>query len=155
MGSLMVTRLGAILTLAALASLFPASSFAETGGDILLIQETVIPMSIPSDNRLPWGFVEGNIQSHAADYPVVIQIYQGNSPVHFAQVQVSEDGHYEYRFRVLDVTDKQTTKIFEGDYTVKIFKVVHLDSDYLDYLVGQKNSGMFDIGIDVLRNYDL
>lgn len=55
-------------------------------------------------------------------------------------------------FRVLDVTDGKTTRIF-GDYTVKIFKVVNLDSNYLDSLVG-KNAA-FDIKIDILRQQNL
>ena len=69
-----------------------------------------------------------------ADYPVIIQIFDndeivtGNSvgAIHFAQTSVNENGSYEYRFRVLDSEQGQTTKIFDGSYTVKIFKVVYL-----------------------------
>jgi hypothetical protein len=129
--------------------LIPTISLAH--GEVLAIQETVIPMSISENNKLPWGFVEGKIASHAEQYPVIIQIYQGEKPVHFAQVPVNDDGTYQYRFRVLDITDGKTTRIFNGEYTVKIFKMVELDSNYLDYLVGQKKSG-FDISIDILDN---
>ncbi len=98
------------------------------------IEKTALSMYISKDNKLPWGFVEGKISNHVADYPVIIQIFdndeiiKGNSigAVHFAQTPVSADGLYEYRFRVLDSDQGQITKIFDGNYTVKIFKVVYL-----------------------------
>jgi hypothetical protein len=98
------------------------------------IEKTTLQMSISNDNKLPWGFVEGKISNHVADYPVIIQIFDNNEiitgnsvgAVHFAQTPVNEDGSYEYRFRVLDSNQGQLTKIFDGSYTVKIFKVVYL-----------------------------
>ena len=89
------------------------------------IEKTILTFSVPEDNYLPWGFVEGKIANPVLDYPVIIQIYDddiqiiGNDvgAVHFAQAEVNEDGTYEYKFRVNG---------FEGDYTVKIFKVVYL-----------------------------
>jgi hypothetical protein len=78
------------------------------------------------ENTLPWGFVEGKIASHVAGYPVIIQIFKDNEAVHFAQTDVNEDGSYEYKFRVLNVEGDQTTKLFDGDYQVTIFKVVYL-----------------------------
>lgn len=122
-----------------------------SGQEITVLDETVIPMSVPSDNRLPWGFVEGKVASPVHDSPVIIQIYQGDEPVHFAQVPVNDDGTYQYRFRVLDVTEGMETRIFEGDYTVKVFKMVNLDSAYLDSLESHARSGEFEIGIDVLN----
>ena len=89
------------------------------------IEKSVISMNIPSDNNLPWGFVEGNVSNHVSGNPVIIQIYQNGEPVHFAQTEVSDDGSYEYKFRVRDVDNGNIIKVFEGDYTVKIFKVVH------------------------------
>ena len=97
--------------------------------DSLAVEKTTLTMNIPSSNKLPWGFVEGNIKNAAFEYPVIIQIYKGDDAVHFAQTDVKKDGSYEYRFRVLDSNSDRTIKIFEGDYTVKIFKVVHLHSD--------------------------
>jgi len=132
-----------------LALMIPGISLV-SGQEITALDETVIPMSIPSDNSLPWGFVEGKVASHAHDSPVIIQIYKGNEPVHFAQVPVNDDGTYQYRFRVLDVTDGQETRIFDGDYTVKIFKTVILDSAYLDSLESHARSG-YSIGIDILN----
>jgi hypothetical protein len=98
------------------------------------IEKTTLQMYISKDNKLPWGFVEGKISNPAIDYPVIIQIFdndeiiKGNSvgAVHFAQTLVNEDGSYEYRFRVLDSDQGQITRIFDGSYTVKIFKVVYL-----------------------------
>lgn len=95
----------------------------------LAIEKTTLTMNIPSNNKLPWGFVEGKIANPAIDYPVIIQIYKDNEAYHFAQTSVNEDGTYEYRFRVLDANSERTIKIFEGDYLVKIFKVVNLHSD--------------------------
>jgi hypothetical protein len=101
------------------------------------IDESIIQMNIPADNRLPWGFVEGTIQNHVSDYPVIIQIFDndeyvtGNNrgAVHFAQIPVNEDGSYEYKFRVLNSSEEQFEPIFNGSYTVKIFKVVYLHSN--------------------------
>jgi hypothetical protein len=98
------------------------------------IEKTTLQMSISKDNKLPWGFVEGKISNHVADYPVIIQIFDNNEiitgnsvgAVHFAQTPVNEDGSYEYKFRVLDSNQGQITKILDGSYTVKIFKVVYL-----------------------------
>lgn len=84
-------------------------------------------MNIPENNKLPWGTVNGAASDHVERYPVIIQFYKGNEPVHFAQVDVEEDGSYEYKFRVRNVDNNtgEITKIFEGQYTVKIFKVVN------------------------------
>ena len=82
-------------------------------------------MHVPADNP-SLGAREGTIQSHAEGYDVIIQVYQDGMPVHLAQVGVQDDGSYEYRFRALDVTDGEVTRIFEGDYEVVIFKVVHV-----------------------------
>jgi len=81
------------------------------------------------------------------DHPVIIQIYKEGKPVHFAQVPVNDDGTYQYRFRVLDVTDNKTIRIFEGDYTVKIFKVVSLDSSYVDSLLERQTPGTITIDV--------
>ncbi len=126
--------------------LVPIVTFAqEHTTEVLALEETVIPMSIPSDNKLPWGFVEGKVTSPAEGYDVIIQIYKGQDPVHFAQVPVNDDGAYQYRFRALDVTDSKTTKIFDGDYTVKIFKVVNLDSNYLDWYLTRDQGFLISI----------
>jgi len=91
------------------------------------IEKTVIPFHTPKENKLPWGFVEGKIANPVDGHPVIIQIYKDGEAVHFAQTNVNKDGSYEYKFRVRDVTNGIVTKVFDGDYTVKIFKVVYLD----------------------------
>ncbi|KAG2480245.1 MAG: conserved exported protein of unknown function [Nitrosopumilales archaeon] len=97
------------------------------------IEKTTLSLFAPSDNTLPWGFVEGKIPNHVSDYPVIIQIYDSEGDaVHFAQTNVEDDGSYEYRFRVLSINDNQVTKIFEGDYSVKIFKVIYLNPGLLN-----------------------
>ncbi|HSB84081.1 MAG TPA: hypothetical protein VLD64_06310 [Nitrosarchaeum sp.] len=102
--------------------------------DSIGIEKTTLQMFISKDNKLPWGFVEGKVSNHVADYPVIIQIFDNDSiisgnnigAVKFAQIPVSEDGSYEYKFRVLDSNQEKTIKLFDGGYTVKIFKVVYL-----------------------------
>ncbi len=113
-----------------------STSFAETADTQTTItpidsstglEKTIVPFHAPKENKLPWGFVEGKIASPVEGYPVIIQIYKNGEAVHFAQTDVKKDGSYEYKFRVRDVTNDVVTKIFDGDYTVKIFKVVHLN----------------------------
>lgn len=98
-------------------------------GESIGIEKTIVSFYAPKQNKLPWGFVEGKIANPVEGYPVIIQIYKNGEAVHFAQTDINEDGTYEYKFRVRDVTNSKVTRIFEGDYTVKIFKVVYLDKD--------------------------
>ncbi len=98
------------------------------------VEKTVLTLSIPDNNDLPWVFVEGKIVNPVLDYPVIIQIYDNDDQVkgndvgaiHFAQTDVNEDGTYEYKFLIIDFNDGSFTHPSEGDYTVKIFKVVYL-----------------------------
>ncbi len=93
------------------------------------LEKSTIFFHTPENNSLPWGFIEGNIANHVEGYPVIIQIFQDNDAVHFAQTNVEKDGDYEYRFRVLTSDNGNTSKIFDGDYTVKIFKVVYMNQE--------------------------
>lgn len=106
------------------------SAFAETSltpiNSSIGIEKTITPLSVPKNNKLPWGFVEGKITNPVEGNPVIIQIFKNGEAVHFAQTNVKDDGTYEYKFRVRDVTDGKVTKVFDGDYMVKIFKVVYL-----------------------------
>ncbi len=98
---------------------------------IIGLEKTSIIFHTPEENSLPWGFVEGKIANHVEGYPVIIQIFKSNDAVHFAQTNVEKDGAYEYKFRVLNSDSESTTKIFEGGYSVKIFKVVYLNQNNL------------------------
>ncbi len=95
------------------------------------LQQTTTTMSIPQDNILPWGAVKGAASDYVERYPVIIQFYKGEDPVHFTQVDVKGDGSYEYKFKVrsLDSSTGQVVNIFEGDYTVKIFRVIPSTND--------------------------
>jgi len=115
--------------------MFPDEISAETNQNIITVtpinevislQKTVTTMSIPQDNKLPWGAVIGGASDYVERYPVIIQFYKGEDPVHFTQVDVKGDGSYEYKFRVrsLDSDTGEFVNIFEGDYTVKIFRVI-------------------------------
>ena len=108
----------------------PQTEITPLNGMIGLEKSTVF-FHAPEINSLPWGFVEGKIANHVEGYPVIIQIFKNNDAVHFAQTNVEKDGVYEYKFRVLNSDNESTTKIFEGDYLVKIFKVVYLNQNDL------------------------
>lgn len=124
--------LASFLAFAVILGLNPSNATAENSTTItpinneISIKKTVIPMNIPVDNTFPWGSVRGQASDFAERYPVIIQIYQGEDPVHFAQVDVKGDGSFEYKFRVRNVDSNtgEVINIFQGDYTVTIFKVV-------------------------------
>jgi len=116
------------------------SAFAETSqtteiklDDEKSLQKTVTIMSIPENNALPWGTVKGKVHDPVQGYPVIIQFFKSleEDPIHVAQVKLKGDDSFEYRFRVLSVDDGKTTHFFEGDYHVKIFKVVNTPIDNL------------------------
>jgi len=94
--------------------------------DKVSLKKTVIPMYIPEDNVFPWGSVRGQASDHAERYPVIIQIFKGEDPVYFAQVNVKGDGSFEHKFRIrnVDLDTGDAINIFEGKYTVSIFKVI-------------------------------
>ncbi|GKS67886.1 hypothetical protein YTPLAS73_14330 [Nitrosarchaeum sp.] len=94
------------------------------------LEKTVAIMHIPEDKSLSWGAVKGEASDYVEKYPVIIQFFKGEEPVHIAQVKVKGDGSYEYKFKIRN-TDQNTgkiTDIFEGEYVVKIFKVIHSKS---------------------------
>jgi hypothetical protein len=95
------------------------------------LEKTTTTMSVPQDNTLPWGTIRGGASDVAERYPIIIQFYQGEDPVHFAQVDAKGDGSYEYKFRVrnLDLETGEITNIFKGEYTVKIYKVIPNTND--------------------------
>ena len=95
------------------------------------LEKSTIFFHTPEENSLPWGFVEGKIENHVEGYPVIIQIFKDNHAVHFAQTNVEKNGDYEYKFRVLNSDNGNTNKIFDGDFSVKIFKVVYLYQENL------------------------
>jgi hypothetical protein len=90
----------------------------------VVLQKNVVYMHIPGDSPLPFGCVWGTVQNAAPGYPVVIQIYKDGKPVYFAQTNVKSDGSYEHYFRVKSVEGDKVIHIFEGDYTVDIYKAV-------------------------------
>ena len=97
-------------------------------GDSLALEKTVLNFQVNPNNNLPWGYVQGKVANHAEGYPVIIQIYSENLPVHFAQADVAEDGTYEYKFRVRNVDGENVVNIFKGEYSVIVTKVVKLSN---------------------------
>jgi Pyruvate/2-oxoacid:ferredoxin oxidoreductase gamma subunit len=96
---------------------------------VMALEKSTIFFHISEENSLPWGFVEGNIANHVEGYPVVIQIFKNDEAVHFAQTNVEQNGDYEYKFRVLYSDNGFINKIYEGNYSVKIFKVVYMNPE--------------------------
>lgn len=92
---------------------------------IMSLEKTTILFHVPDNNELPWGFVEGKVANPVEGYPIIIQIFKTGEAVHFAQTDIEEDGSYEYKFRVQNSEKGHVTKLFDGDYVVKIFKVVY------------------------------
>ena len=90
------------------------------------LEKTITTMNVPINNEFPWGTVRGEASDVAERYPIIIQFYKGEDPIHFAQVDAKGDGSYEYKFRVrnLDLNTNEFVNVFEGDYTVKIYKVI-------------------------------
>ena len=90
------------------------------------LETTITTLTVPENNTLPWGTVYGSASDVAERYPVIIQFYKGDEAVHIAQIDTKGDGSYEYKFRVrnIDTQTGQFTDIFQGEYTVKIFKVI-------------------------------
>jgi len=117
------------------------SAFAETSQTTVLklddetsLQQTVTVMSIPENNAMPWGIVKGKVHDPTQGYPVIIQFFKSleEVPIHVAQVNLKGDDSFEYRFRVLTADEGNITHFFEGDYYVKIFKVINTPADNLD-----------------------
>ena len=115
--------------------MIPSNVSAENNQDSITItpineeislKKTTTIMTVPENNELPWGTVKGAASDYAERYPVIIQFYKGEDPVHVAQVDVKGDGSYEYKFRVrnLDSNTGEFVNVFEGEYTVKIFRVI-------------------------------
>jgi hypothetical protein len=130
---------GAMLSVSVL--LLDAPAFAEPSqttssrlDDDTSLEKTVTIMNIPENNTLPWGTVNGKINDPTQGHPVIIQFFKSieDDPVHIAQVGVKGDGSFEYRFRVLSIDEGQTTHFFEGDYIVKIFKVINTPRENLE-----------------------
>jgi hypothetical protein len=93
--------------------------------DNIQLEKSIVYMHIPTDNKLPFGCVWGKVTDAVPGYPVVVQIYQYGKPVYFAQVDVKSDGSYEHYFRIKSVDGNNVINIFQGDYTVDIFKTVY------------------------------
>lgn len=89
------------------------------------LEKSIVYMHIPADNKLPFGCVWGKVIDAVPGYPVVVQIYQNGKPVYFAQVDVKNDGSYEQYFRIKSVDGDKVINVFQGDYTVDIFKTVY------------------------------
>ncbi|MGI0026582.1 MAG: hypothetical protein ACREAD_01915 [Nitrosopumilaceae archaeon] len=93
--------------------------------DDIQLTKSIVYMHIPSDNKLPFGCVWGKVTNAVPGYPAVVQIYQNGKPVYFAQVDVKSDGSYEQYFRIRSVDGNNVINVFQGDYTVDIFKTVY------------------------------
>ena len=129
----MKTKIGifaGLFVLVAMIGITP--SFADSNTSVIStingiqLTQTIVPMKISPENTIPWGFIEGAVENHAEGYPVIVQIYQNDEPIHFAQTDVNEDGTYEYKFRARNIDGDNVVNVYEGDYEVKIFKSIQI-----------------------------
>mgnify|MGYP005626830187 FL=1 len=122
--------------------MYPSQTFAAESQNSITIspineelsmKKTITSMNVPEDNTLSWGTVRGGASDYVERYPVIIQFYKDDAPVHVAQVDVKGDGSYEYKFRVRNIDNNtgEIIDIFEGQYTVKIFRVIHNQNDVI------------------------
>lgn len=118
----MTVLLVTIFALPASQAIVPTQNYVDESN--VVMQKSVIDMNIPSNPKLPFGCVWGTVQNAAPGYPVDIEIYKNGKPVYFAQANVTSDGSYQKYFRVISIDQGHVTNIFEGDYTVDIFKYV-------------------------------
>ncbi len=104
---------------------YPQTSVKELD-DNFNLKTTIVKFNIPSDNTYPWGTIEGSVKNAAPGHPVIIQFFKSldEVPVHIAQVDVSDDNSFEYKIRLLTIDDGITTHIYQGDYFIKVIKVV-------------------------------
>ena len=134
----MKIKIGIFASLFVLVAMIGMSpSFADSNttiistNDGIQLTKTVVSMSVSPHNTMPWAFVEGVVENHAEGYPVVVQIYQNDEPIHFAQTDVNDDGTYEYKFRARNLDGDNVVDIYKGDYEVKIFKSVQITGQNL------------------------
>ncbi|MDH3276987.1 MAG: hypothetical protein OEM21_02695 [Nitrosopumilus sp.] len=129
--------IASLLAFVVIIGLEPAIATAENSTTItpinneISIKKTIVPMNIPEDNTFPWGSVRGQASEFVERHPVIIQIYKGEDAIHFAQVDVKGDGSFEYKFRIRNVDSNtgEVINIFQGDYTVSIFRVIPNNSE--------------------------
>jgi len=96
--------------------------------ETIAIEKTTLFFHTPEEPSHYWGYVEGKIANHVPGFAVIIEMYnEKESLPRYSQVDVNEDGYYEYKFRVKSVHDGELVWKMEGDYRITIFKVVHLD----------------------------
>jgi hypothetical protein len=122
-------------------TMFDDSVFAESTqtsvirlDDETSLEKTTLSMNIPETNTLPWGTIKGKVNDPSQGHPVIIQIFKSDEsvPIHVAQVNLKGDHSFEYKFRLLSIDDGEITPFFEGDYNVKIFKVINTPTDNLE-----------------------
>ena len=56
------------------------------------LETTSTTLTVPENNKLPWGTVYGSASDVAERYPVIIQFYKGDEQVHIAQIDTKGDG---------------------------------------------------------------
>ena len=95
------------------------------------IQKTITGIIIPEDNKFPWAKVNGKVTNPVPGHPVIIQFFKSldDAPVHVAQVDLNDDNTFEYQFRLFSIDDGITTRIFDGEYYIQIFRTISTPSD--------------------------
>ncbi len=91
------------------------------------IKKTLTGFVVPTDNKMTWASIRGNVNNPAEGHPVIMKFFKSldDVPVHIAQVDLKSDNTFEYKFRVLSIDDGITSHHFEGEYYIEIFKTVN------------------------------
>jgi hypothetical protein len=92
----------ASIILAFVVVMHPSNAWTESTESITIIpidekislEKTSAIMNIPENKLLLWGAVKGEPSDYVERYPVIIQFFKGEEPVHVAQVKVKGDGSY-------------------------------------------------------------
>jgi len=96
--------------------------------DKIAIEKTILFFHSPEEPSHYWGYVEGTIANYVPGFAVAIVMFNEEERFpSYGQVDVDENGYYEYRFRVKNMHDGELVWKMEGDYRITIFKVVYLD----------------------------
>lgn len=128
---------------------------------VIGLEKTTLIFHVPDDNTIPWGYVEGKIANPVMNYPVIIQIYDDDDAVHFAQTDVTSDGTYEYNFRVLTIENEKTIFLQKypllSDYQEKLDEYCSLEESGQDYSIEEDiliNEVKYDWDVDeIIEEY--
>ena len=85
----------------------------------IALETVTVPMIILKDSP-KWVTISGTVSDPVDWYPVIIQVYKDDEPIHFAQTDLFGDDSYKYKFRIGGSDDSMMSGLFEGEYEVRV-----------------------------------